>query len=109
MHMGYAFLGIAAYSVLGLGGVVLLMVAHGLRWRCCSSSRRACIIAAHHVRFGGHGRARAAGAGARALFVAGTFASIGLPGFGNFWGELAIFVALWKFSHVFTVIAWRGW
>ena len=30
MHMGYAFLGIAAGSTLGVGGVVLMMVAHGL-------------------------------------------------------------------------------
>lgn len=29
-----------------------------------------------------------------AFFVAGTMASIGLPGFGNFWGEFTIFVAL---------------
>jgi NADH-quinone oxidoreductase subunit M len=29
MHMGYAFLGIAAYNVVGIGGVVLMMVAHG--------------------------------------------------------------------------------
>ena len=30
MHMGYAFLGIAAASAMGVGGVVLFMVAHGL-------------------------------------------------------------------------------
>ena len=30
MHMGYAFLGLACGSVLGTGGVVILMVAHGL-------------------------------------------------------------------------------
>src|SRR5271165_2375421 len=30
MHMGYAFLGLATGSVLGIGGAVLLMVAHGL-------------------------------------------------------------------------------
>ena len=30
MHMGYAFLGIASLSVLGAGGVVMLMVGHGL-------------------------------------------------------------------------------
>jgi NADH-quinone oxidoreductase subunit M len=29
-----------------------------------------------------------------AFFVAGTMASIGLPGFGNFWGEFTIFAAL---------------
>ena len=30
MHMGYAFLGVACFSALGSGGVVLMMVAHGL-------------------------------------------------------------------------------
>jgi NADH-quinone oxidoreductase subunit M len=29
-----------------------------------------------------------------AFFVAATMASIGLPGFGNFWGEFTVFVAL---------------
>ena len=29
-----------------------------------------------------------------ALFVAATMASIGLPGFGNFWGEIGVFLAL---------------
>jgi NADH-quinone oxidoreductase subunit M len=43
-----------------------------------------------------------------AMFVAATFASIGLPGFANFWGELSIFVALWQFSHALTVVALTG-
>ena len=29
-----------------------------------------------------------------ALFIAATMASIGLPGFANFWGELTVFVSL---------------
>jgi NADH-quinone oxidoreductase subunit M len=29
-----------------------------------------------------------------AFFVAATMASIGLPGFGNFWGEVGVFLAL---------------
>ena len=36
------------------------------------------------------------------------FRSIGLPGFANFWGELAIFVALWEFSHWMTIAAVAG-
>jgi len=43
-----------------------------------------------------------------ALFMAATFASIGLPGFANFWGELTIFVAAWSFSKVLTVLAIAG-
>ena len=35
-------------------------------------------------------------------------ASIGLPGFANFWGELTVFVALWKFSPALTAVAVAG-
>jgi NADH-quinone oxidoreductase subunit M len=43
-----------------------------------------------------------------AFFLAATFASIGLPGFANFWGELTIFVALWQFSPLITALAVAG-
>ena len=43
-----------------------------------------------------------------AFFVAATFASVGLPGFANFWGELTVFVALWKFSPWVTAVAVSG-
>ena len=108
MHMGYAFLGIACGTALGVGGVVLLMVAHGLSvallfllstniWQRTRTldmdemgglARQAPILAA--------------------FFTAATFASIGLPGFANFWGEFPIFVAAWKFSHCLTVFAVLG-
>jgi NADH-quinone oxidoreductase subunit M len=43
-----------------------------------------------------------------AFFVAATMASIGLPGFANFWGELTVFVALWEFSPALTAVAVAG-
>jgi NADH-quinone oxidoreductase subunit M len=43
-----------------------------------------------------------------AFFVAATMASIGLPCFANFWGELTVFVALWKFSPGITAVAVAG-
>ncbi len=108
MHMGYAFLGIAAGSVLGAGGVVMLMVAHGL-----SVALLFLLSTSVHERthtfdmdqMGGLARSAPVLAG---LFVAATFASIGLPGFANFWGELPIFVSLWDFSHKLTVVALTG-
>jgi len=33
------------------------------------------------------------------FFAAATFATIGLPGFGNFWGEFAIFLSLGEYSE----------
>ncbi len=108
MHMGYAFLGIAAGSTLGAGGVVLMMVAHGfsvalLFLLSTSIYHRTQTFALDEM--GGLGRQAPVMA---AFFAAATFASIGLPGFANFWGELAIFVALWKFSPLITVLAVAG-
>jgi NADH-quinone oxidoreductase subunit M len=108
MHMGYAFLGIAAGSVLGAGGVVMLMVAHGL-----SVALLFLLSTSIHERthtydmdqMGGLAKSAPVLAG---LFVAATFASIGLPGFANFWGELPIFVSLWGYSHALTVVALTG-
>jgi len=108
MHMGYAFLGLACGSALGAGGVVLLMVAHGLSVAllfllATSVHHRTQSFALDEM----GGLARPAPVLA-ALFVAATFASIGLPAFANFWGELTIFVALWSFSPWFTVLAVSG-
>jgi NADH-quinone oxidoreductase subunit M len=108
MHMGYAFLGLACGSALGVGGVVLLMVAHGLSVAllfllATSVHHRTQSFALDEM----GGLARPAPVLA-AFFVAATFASIGLPGFANFWGELTIFVALWPFSPWFTALAVSG-
>jgi NADH-quinone oxidoreductase subunit M len=108
MHMGYAFLGLAAGSALGVGGVVMMMVAHGF-----SAALLFLLATCIHHRTQSFdldemgGLARQAPVLA-ALFIAATFASIGLPGFANFWGELAIFVALWKFSPLITALAVAG-
>lgn len=108
MHMGYAFLGIACGSVLGVGGTVMLMVGHGL-----SVALLFLLATAIHHRTGTFALDRMGGLARTApvlaaFFTAATFASIGLPGFANFWGELTIFLALWKLSALFTVLAVAG-
>jgi NADH-quinone oxidoreductase subunit M len=108
MHMGYAFLGVACFSVLGAGGVVLLMVAHGL-----SVALLFLLATAIHHRTHTFDMTEMGGLAQKtpvlaAFFVAATLASIGLPGFANFWGELTIFVALWKFSPLYTALAVAG-
>lgn len=108
MHMGYCFLGIATLSVVGAGGVVLLMVAHGL-----SVALLFLLATSIHHRtqtfdlgeMGGLARQTPVLA---AFFVAATMASVGLPGFANFWGELTVFVSLWKFSPWVTAAAIAG-
>ncbi|MFP4165703.1 MAG: NuoM family protein [Opitutales bacterium] len=94
MHMGYAFLGIAAFSVAGVGGALLLMVAHGL-----SIALLFLLSTCIYHRSQTFDMTKMGGLGTRApvlaaFFVAAIMASIGLPGFGNFWGEFAIFAAL---------------
>lgn len=108
MHMGYAFLGIAAGSTLGVGGVVMMMVAHGL-----SVALLFMLATSVHHRTQTFAMDEMGGLVSytpvlAALFVAATFASVGLPGFANFWGELTIFVAIWKFSPALCAIAIAG-
>jgi NADH-quinone oxidoreductase subunit M len=108
MHMGYAFLGIACGSALGVSGVVFLMVAHGL-----SVALLFLLATTIHHRTQTFSMDDMGGLGQKApvmaaFFAAATFASIGLPGFGNFWGELTIFVALWQYSPGFCAVAVFG-
>jgi NADH-quinone oxidoreductase subunit M len=108
MHMGYAFLGLATLSTLGTGGAVLLMVGHGLSVALLfllSTSIHRRTQTFDLAEMGGLVRSAPVLA---ALFTAGTLAGIGLPGFANFWGELSIFVALWKFSPWCTAAALLG-
>ncbi|HEY4299715.1 MAG TPA: NADH-quinone oxidoreductase subunit M [Candidatus Didemnitutus sp.] len=108
MHMGYCFLGLVSLSVAGAGGVVLLMVAHGL-----SVALQFLLATSIHHRtrtfdlaeMGGLVRYAPVLAG---FFVAAMLAGIGLPGFANFWGELSIFVSLWPFSRWITAVAVAG-
>ncbi|MDE3084801.1 MAG: NADH-quinone oxidoreductase subunit M [Verrucomicrobiota bacterium] len=108
MHMGYAFLGLASLTILGAGGVVLFMVAHGL-----SVALLFLLSTSIHQRTRTLDLAEMGGLAQKtpvlaAFFTAAIFASVGLPGFANFWGELPIFVALWNFSHWATVGAVAG-
>ncbi|MEA3209401.1 MAG: NADH-quinone oxidoreductase subunit [Chthoniobacter sp.] len=96
MHMGYIFLGIAAFNVVGVSGAALLMFAHGL-------SIAALFAMAGMLReknptlslngFGGVARSMPWLAFA---FGLAAFASIGLPGFANFASELAVFFGAFR-------------
>ena len=99
MHMGPIFLGIVAFAisggdVAGLGGAVVLMFAHGL-----SVALLFHLGQSVYDRTGTYDMTKMGGLTAKApvlaaFFVAATMASIGLPGFANFWGELTIFTSL---------------
>jgi NADH-quinone oxidoreductase subunit M len=94
MHMGYAFLGIACFSVAGAGGALLMMVAHGLSVALLFMLSTCIYHRSQTFEMSAMGGLATKAPVLAAFFVAGTMASIGLPGFGNFWGEFTIFVAL---------------
>ena len=98
MHMGYIFLGLATYNVIGVNGAALLMLAHGL-------SIAALFAIAGEVRkqtgtldyrdLGGLVKNMPT---LTLMFGLATFASIGLPGFANFPSELLVFFGAFKNS-----------
>ena len=94
MHMGYAFIGLGTFSILGAGGVLLLLVAHGL-----SVALLFLLSTCIYKRFSTFNMNEMGGLGQIApnlsvFFALAILASIGLPGFANFWGEFVIFAAL---------------
>lgn len=94
MHMGYAFLGIATFSIVGIGGALLMMVAHGLSVALLFMLSTCIYHRSQTFDMKLMGGLATKAPVLCAFFVAATMASIGLPGFGNFVGEFTIFAAL---------------
>jgi NADH-quinone oxidoreductase subunit M len=96
MHMGYIFLGIAAFNVIGVSGAALLMFAHGLSiaalFAMCGTLREKNPTLALDS-FGGLAKPMPWLAFA---FGCAAFASIGLPGFANFASEMTVFFGAFK-------------
>ncbi len=96
MHMGYVFLGIASYNVIGLNGAALLMLAHGLSiaalFAMCGELRKQ-TGTLNYLDLGGLGSSMPT---LCFIFGMATFASIGLPGFANFASELLVFFGAFK-------------
>ncbi len=95
MHMGYIFLGIAAFQpghTLGATGAVLLMFAHGLSIAllfALAGRLEDKLGTLDMTKLGGLGKITPRFA---FLFGLAAFASIGLPGFANFTGEILVFL-----------------
>ena len=104
MHMGYAFLGLATFSVLGAGGVLFLLVAHGL-----SVALLFLLSTSIYKRFSTFDMNEMGGLGSTApnlsvFYVLAIMASIGLPGFANFLGEFVIFAAIAEYESLRWVL-----
>ena len=107
-HMGFAFLGIASLSLIGITGAVLVMVAHGLlaaltfglsgylynRTGTLDMDKMGGYL--HGLPFIG------------SALVMAMMAGCGLPGFANFAGEAMVFFGAWKPFPIITTLAVWG-
>lgn len=91
MHMGYIFLGLATMNVISLNGAALLMFAHGISvaalFALCGALRRRTGTLEYHDLGGLAAKMPLMSV----LFGFAAMASLGLPGFANFAGEILIF------------------
>jgi len=108
-HVGFAFLGIASLSLVGVTGTVLVMVAHGFLAALLFG------LAGHLRQQRGEVDMTALGGLAKPMpffslaLVMGLFAGCGLPGFANFPGELLVMFGAWQELRWFVVAAaWGG-
>ncbi len=107
MHMGYAFLGIASLTTLGLTGAVLLMFAHGI-----TAALAFALVGYVTAQTGIRDLDELGGLAKKMPFVAtaftmAAFAACGLPGFANFVAELLIFFGSWqKYPWAVVAAAW---
>ncbi|MBA2432229.1 MAG: NADH-quinone oxidoreductase subunit M, partial [Chthoniobacterales bacterium] len=96
MHMGYIFLGIASANMLGLNGATILIFAHGLSIALLfgiAGELRARTGTLVLSELGGLGKVMPF---AGFAFGLAAFASLGLPGFANFTGEVMIFFGAFR-------------
>ena len=97
-HMGPIFLGLwvadRTGKAEGLAAAVLLMVAHGLAAAALFALSNEVRTKTGTYRIEDLGGLAGRAPVLAACFIAASMASVGLPGFGNFWGEFGIFLAL---------------
>jgi len=112
-HMGFAFLGIASLTLIGVTGTVMVMIAHGLLAALTfglSGWLHAHTGTLEMSEMGGLlKRLRFIGT----VFIIAAFAGCGLPGFPNFVGEVMTFFGAWQSPalagpHKFVVLAAYG-
>lgn len=118
MHMGYCFLGLGVCSSLGASATIMLMCAHGLSVSLMFLLANSINQRTNTLEMNEMGGLAVKTPLLACFFAAATFATIGLPGFGNFWGEFAIFLSLGGYGldgsgeitekHLFLVLAALG-
>lgn len=108
-HMGFAFLGLASVTVIGVTGAVLVMVSHALL-----AALSFALSAWLRRQTGTLEIAKMGGLLKRMPFIGSVLilcfmAGCGVPGFANFAGEIAVMFGAWKaLPWVVVVAAWGG-
>lgn len=108
MHMGFLFLGLLSLNLTGLTGLVLLMVAHGLSAALLFGTAAEIRERAGSTLFKDLGGFSTRVPVLAFLFIIGGLASIGVPGLGNFAGEVLIFFGAWKQHTPWVMVALWG-
>jgi len=108
MHMGYLFLGIACWNIIGISGAVVLMVAHGLSAALLFGLSGEITHRAGENRFTELGGLAQRAPMLAVLFSFASMASMGVPGLANFAGELMVFFASARFFLLFAAFAVYG-
>jgi len=103
MHMGYIFLGLASLNLIGVNGASLLMFAHGLSvaaaFALCGEIRQR-TGTLDYAELGGLGKVTPV-LGLLFGFVA--LASVGLPGFANFAGEILVLFGATAYGPIMMI------
>ncbi|OKL38749.1 NADH-quinone oxidoreductase subunit M [Pontibacter flavimaris] len=107
-HMGFVILGVFAFNVWALQGVVMQMIAHGLSTGALFIVAGLLYERLHTRDMGQMGGfwAKAPKLGVFAMVF--VMASLGLPGLGNFIAEFLTLVGSWQANNWLTVIATIG-
>jgi NADH-quinone oxidoreductase subunit M len=91
MHMGYLFLGLACWNVIGVTGVVILMVGHGLSVALLFGLSGEITLRSGENRFSELGGLAKRAPVLAVLFSFASMATMGVPGLANFAGEVMVF------------------
>ena len=107
-HMGYILLGLSCLTPVALNGTIFFMFAHGIM-ASLGFALVGFIYEQTHTRmiedWGGFGKKVPFIA---TLFIMMSMASAGLPGFGNFVGEMMILLGAWDKYRLQTIFAVAG-
>jgi len=107
-HIGICMLGVATFSVLGVGGAVLFAFGHGLSIAVLFYLANIITNKTNKWDMNEMGGLISRTPVLCAFFLTAILANIGLPGFANFWGELSVLVALWENNFLFCSVAALG-